>query len=84
MTPFYGILNPQKCIYHKAISMAITILKVSSHMPEKELINEVCGSLFGPGPHRLEAAAERGIPQILSLSCVLVDFCSQIRHVHYQ
>ena len=33
----------------------------------QELINEICGSLFGPGPHRLEAAAQRGVPQIISL-----------------
>ena len=32
----------------------------------QEIINEVCGSLFGPGSHRLEAAAEKGIPQIVS------------------
>jgi uncharacterized protein (UPF0261 family) len=36
----------------------------------KELINEVCGSVFSSGAHRLEAAAERGIPQILSLGTI--------------
>ena len=33
----------------------------------QELINGICGSLFDPGPHRLEAAAMSGVPQIVSL-----------------
>lgn len=33
----------------------------------QELINEICGSLLGPGPGRLEAAAKKGVPQIVSL-----------------
>lgn len=32
----------------------------------KELINEICGSLFCSGPHRLEAAVNSGVPLIVS------------------
>ena len=32
-----------------------------------ELLNEIAGSLLSPGPRRLEAAAKRGVPQIISL-----------------
>lgn len=38
-----------------------------------ELIHEICGSLFSPGPRRLEAAAKQGIPQIVSLG--LIEMC---------
>jgi uncharacterized protein (UPF0261 family) len=38
-----------------------------------ELINEICGSLLGPGPHRLEAAAQQGVPQIVSLG--IIEMC---------
>lgn len=31
-----------------------------------ELLGEMNGSLFGPGPHRFEAAAKRGVPQIVN------------------
>jgi uncharacterized protein (UPF0261 family) len=36
----------------------------------KELIAEVCGSLFSPGPKRFEAAVEKGIPQVLSMGTI--------------
>ncbi len=39
----------------------------------QELINEICGSLFSPGPRRLEAAAKMGVPQIVSLG--LQEMC---------
>jgi uncharacterized protein (UPF0261 family) len=39
----------------------------------QELINEICGSLFSPGPKRLEAAAKMGVPQIVSLG--LQEMC---------
>lgn len=41
----------------------------------QELMNEVCGSLFSPGPKRLEAAAKRGIPQIVSLGMQEMEMC---------
>jgi len=39
----------------------------------QELIDELCGSLFGPGPHRFEAAAEKEIPQIVSFG--IIELC---------
>jgi uncharacterized protein (UPF0261 family) len=41
----------------------------------QELVSEICGSLFSPGPKRLEAAAKSGVPQIVSLGMQEMEMC---------
>ena len=45
----------------------------------KECLNEVCGSAFSPGPHRFEAAAKTGIPQIYSIG--VIESCLWASHI---
>jgi uncharacterized protein (UPF0261 family) len=40
-----------------------------------EWADELCGGVFGAGPHRLEAAAKAGIPQVVAPGCLdMVNF----------
>lgn len=39
-----------------------------------EWADEVCGGVLGAGPHRLEAAAKAGVPQVVTPACI--DMCN--------
>jgi uncharacterized protein (UPF0261 family) len=39
-----------------------------------ELADEICGGVLSAGPHRLEAAAKAGIPQVVTPACI--DMCN--------
>jgi uncharacterized protein (UPF0261 family) len=39
-----------------------------------EWADEVCGGVLSAGPHRLEAAAKTGIPQVVTPACI--DMCN--------
>ena len=39
-----------------------------------EWADEVCGGALGAGPHRLEAAAKAGVPQVVTPACI--DMCN--------
>ena len=46
-----------------------------------ELVNEEYGSVFGPGPRKLEAAARRGIPMIVSLGAMEITSWGPIKPI---
>jgi len=39
-----------------------------------EWADEVCGGVLSAGPHRLEAAAKKGVPQVVTPACI--DMCN--------
>ena len=46
-----------------------------------ELVNEEYSSVFGPGPHKLEAAIKRGIPMIVSLGSMEITSWGPIKPI---